>query len=157
MNEYGPSKFQVVLIDYGDIITTPLYQMYAMKESFCAQPAMGMLCRIHGLYPVTDYWGLEAVSFFLSSCQNLDATFHKIPHSNEHGSFSTHEADYSVTLKSKRGGESIDISLLMIAKGYAIGNIYLLSFSLLTFIAADKLITVHFLPQVITITNIFLF
>ena len=108
-------------MDYGDTIITSLDKIYPIEECFCSLPATGILCNIDGISCATECWGLEAVGFFLSMCDNLVATFHPFTGKKDpFGSFSIHQSDYSVTLVNNNpSGELIDIGGLLIAKGFA--------------------------------------
>ncbi|EFX71403.1 hypothetical protein DAPPUDRAFT_255836 [Daphnia pulex] len=117
------STVNVMLIDYGEIITTTVNQLYPMQPKFCQEPAHGLLCCVHDLEPANQIWDLEAIVFFNQSCEDITATFHCPP--KEHvntDAFSIYFPDYHVSLQKRDCKKNADIRLAMISEGMGISS-----------------------------------
>jgi hypothetical protein len=117
------STVDVMLIDYGEIITTTVNQLYPMQPKFCQEPAHGLLCCVHDLEPVNQIWDLEAIVFFNQSCEDITATFHRPPKDYVNtDTFSIYSPDYHVSLQKRDCKKNADIRLAMISEGMGISS-----------------------------------
>ena len=117
------SKVDVMLVDYGEIITTTVSQLYPMQIQYCQEPAHGLLCCVHDLEPANQIWDLESIVYFNQSCENITATFHPPP--KEHvntDTFSIYFPDYYVSLQKRNCNENADIRLAMVNKVMGISS-----------------------------------
>lgn len=100
-----------MLIDRGEVITAPVNQLYPIKEEFCIEPAVGLLCSLKDLD--SQDWGMEEMSYFLEQCQQsetLTAFFLSTPQGE---TFSKHSPDFYIRLEKQVAGRSVDIGTFM--------------------------------------------
>jgi hypothetical protein len=114
---------QVVLVDYGNIATVSVNQIYPIQEQFCS---IGLCCSVHELEPLNEGWDIKnVIEFFLPHCQSshLFATFHPFQESESRGEtfISLQFADFAVSLETREpsGNGVVDIGRLMTQKGLA--------------------------------------
>lgn len=93
------STVEVILVDYGQLKTATLCDLYPIESRFCAEPAMGLLCGLKDVQPVQgNLWELESINFFNGQCRgDLTAIFHS-PVEEPTETFSTLKSDFWVTL-----------------------------------------------------------
>ena len=118
---------EIVLVDYGSLVTVSVDQIYAIQQQFCSQPAIGLFCSFYRLEPPNQAWDIGSIGFFLQQCQSshLFATFHLIKEEESRGEtfISQHCADFSVSLESREPGEAVvDIGLCMAQQGLAMSS-----------------------------------
>lgn len=105
----------VILVDYGNTVTTSTDQLFPIFPKFCIEPAHGLLCCLHGIESPNESWDLPTIVFFMSQCKNITAIFHQPPDDETgDGSFSKYLPDFYVSLHKREGGEDSDIKTLMI-------------------------------------------
>lgn len=112
-------KFDVILVDYGETVTTSIDFLYDIQPKFCTEPAHGLLCSLADLEPKNETWEFNVVGFFLNECQSISAIFHPPPPEGQHHTetFSKYLPDYHVSLYKRDGADRLDIAQILVEKG----------------------------------------
>lgn len=113
-----PTKLEVILVDSGGIATVKYNQVYQIEDCFCQETAQGLFCSVFDLEPADGTWEVDAVSLFMSLCDNLVATFHPPP-SESREPFSKYQTDYSVSLRCIRDDKVCDVGSLLVQNAMA--------------------------------------
>lgn len=115
-------QVDVVLVDYGDIVSANIQQLFPIEARLCLEPAIGMVCGLKNLEPLQDEtWEFDATTYFLRCCQGeLTAVFHNpIQHAEEAEAFSEYQSDFCISLQTTGPCGIIDIATSLVSHGYA--------------------------------------
>lgn len=116
----SPSQLDVIviLVDYGEEVTTSIDKLFPIQEKFCREPAHGLLCSMKDLKPPSDIWEMDAIVFFISQCEDIVAIFHPpVDEQVQTDTFSNFTPDYYVSLYSRNSKK--DVGLAMAERGLA--------------------------------------
>jgi len=111
------SSVCVILVDYGQIKTVYLSDLYPIESRFCTEPAIGLLCSLKDIKPFRgDVWELGSIIAFNKQCRSeLTVIFHS-PTEELTETFSKFKPDFLVSLYKN---EAQEVRSILIKEGMA--------------------------------------